>query len=256
MARRRLGVALVLPQPVADEIDGLRRALGDPALDRIRPHVTLVPPVNVAEDRVDEARRVVRAAAAARAPLTLELGPPATFLPDNPVLYLAIGGGAEALVALRDAVFVEPLARSLTWPFVPHVTVADGIESDRITAAMSALTDYRITLTLDRVHLLEEGSGRVWDPIDAFPLGPPAVIGRGGQPLELDVLRGEADVAISAWRDGAAVGHLDARIRGGVAFLERFDVEPAHRGHGVGTHLFAAFQSWAAEMGSTAVELL
>jgi 2'-5' RNA ligase len=256
MARRRLGVALVLPQPIAGEIDGLRRAVGDPALDRIRPHVTLVPPVNVADGRFDEARRVLRAAAAASPQLTLELGPPATFLPDNPVLYLAIGGDVEGLLALRDAVFVDPLARSLTWPFVPHVTVADGIDPDRIGAAMTALAGYRSTAILDRVHLLEEGSGRVWEPIDAFPLGPPAVIGRGGQPLELDVLRDDATVAITAWRDGAAVGRLDARISGGVAFLERFEVEAAHRGHGVGTHLFAAFQSWTAEMGSTAVELL
>ena len=50
---------------------------------------------------------------------------------------LRVGGpGLESLQALRDRVFREPLARSLTWPFVPHVTVADEMAPDRIEAAV------------------------------------------------------------------------------------------------------------------------
>ena len=40
-------VALLLPEPLDVEVDALRRACGDPMLERVRPHVTLVPPVNV-----------------------------------------------------------------------------------------------------------------------------------------------------------------------------------------------------------------
>jgi 2'-5' RNA ligase len=256
MPRRRLGVALLVPEPWAGEIDGLRRALGDPARERVPPHITLVPPVNVAENRFDDARRALRAAVAAAAPLTVELGPPTSFVPDNPVLYLAVGGETERLHDLRDAVFAPPLARALTWPFVPHVTLADGIDVSRIAAAIPALGDYRVTAVFDRIHLLEEGQGRVWSAVDAFPLGPPRVIGRGGQPLELDVLDDGSRLTITAWRDGEAVGRLAGRLSGGVAFLESIDVDHAHRGDGVGTHLVAAFHSWAAEVGSTAVELL
>ncbi len=53
--KRRLGVALLIPAPLDREIDGLRRAVGDGALGRIPPHLTLVPPVNVREDRLGEA---------------------------------------------------------------------------------------------------------------------------------------------------------------------------------------------------------
>ena len=49
MVRRRLGVVLLVPEPAATEIQGLRRAVDDPALDSIPPHLTLVPPVNVRE---------------------------------------------------------------------------------------------------------------------------------------------------------------------------------------------------------------
>ena len=66
--RRRLLVALLLAGRVGAELDGLRRALGSPGLDRIAPHVTLVPPINVPERDLEAALGIVRAAAARRAP--------------------------------------------------------------------------------------------------------------------------------------------------------------------------------------------
>ena len=63
MARQRLGVVLLVPQPLATEIDGVRRALGDDARERIPPHITLVPPVNVAERDLPRAFTLVRTAA-------------------------------------------------------------------------------------------------------------------------------------------------------------------------------------------------
>src|SRR5688572_3800754 len=108
--RRRLGVVLLVPQPLATEIDGLRRALGDGSLGRIPAHLTLVPPVNVREDEVPDALRVLRAAAASTTPFTVELGPPATFSPVNPVVYLAVdGAGRDDVERLRNAVFRPPL---------------------------------------------------------------------------------------------------------------------------------------------------
>ena len=190
MPRLRLGVALVVPQPVASEIDGLRRACGDGGLGRVPPHLTLVPPVNVNTSDLGRALAVLRAAAAS-VPEAIEatLGPVTTFAPDTPVLYLAVAGDDEAadrLQRLRDNVFLPPLARPLAWPFVPHVTLADEMEADRIVAAMAALRDYRIDVVFGHLTLLQEGSpGRVWSPLADVRLGPPAIIGRGGLPVEL-----------------------------------------------------------------------
>src|SRR5437879_3624366 len=190
MPRVRLGVAVLLPSPVAEEVDGLRRAVGDPSLGRIPAHLTLVPPVNVREEQLGEALAVLRGAAAGARPFTVGLGPPATFLPDNPVLYLAVPVGGARVQALRDAVFRPPLERALTWPFVPHVTLADGIGRDRLRAALSALDDYRADVRVEAVHLLREGPGRVWTPMAEAGLGQVAVVGRGGLPLELAVTAG------------------------------------------------------------------
>lgn len=266
----RLGVALLLPEPVRAEVDGLRRALGDPTLPRIPPHLTLVPPVNVREDRLPDALAVLRDAAAATRPLRLRLGPPATFLPANPTIYLEVAGD----LAVRDRVFREPLARALTWPFVPHVTIADDIDPERIPAALAALADYTAEITVDRVHLLEEGPGRTWAPIADAPFAAPAVIGRGGLPLEIAVAerldpeaaafegaqwgeRAGTPVALTARRDGAVVGVAVGRadLDKGLAHLSSLIVDAEVRRQGVGSHLLAAFESWAAEHGCTRLRL-
>ena len=154
--KRRLGVALLPDPPVSDAVDGLRRALGDPSLGRIPPHVTLVPPVNVRTEEMSAALARLRSAGAAQSgPLQLTLGPPATFLPDNPVLFLEVGGDVERLRALRDAVFAPPLRRPLSWPWVPHLTVADSAAEERIAAALMALDRFAMVASFDRVVLLE-----------------------------------------------------------------------------------------------------
>ena len=187
MPRVRLGVAVLVPAPLATEVDALRRALGDPALGRIAPHITLVPPVNVPVDHLDDALAVLREAAAATGPLRLRIGPATTFHPVTPVVYLAVGGDVDGLRALRDAVFRPPLERTLTHGFVPHVTVADDLDPERIPAAVATLADFVVDVTVDRVHLLRQDSGRVWRPIADARFAAPAVIGRGGLPVTVEV---------------------------------------------------------------------
>lgn len=264
MTKARLGVALLLPAGVSAEVDGLRRALGDGALGRIPAHLTLVPPVNVREDRLGDALAVLRSAAAATRPLALTLGPPATFLPDNPVLYLAVGGDTEGLRRLREAVFADPLARPLTWPWVPHVTVADEAAPGRIHAAEGALADYRVDVRVDRVHLLREGPGRVWAPVADAPFAAATVVGRGGLPVDLVVSDGADPEAaalagagrpfcVTARRDGAVVGVATGWTAGAEASLHRLVVAHGARREGVGSHLLAAVGSVAADRGCSAL---
>lgn len=242
MPRRRLGAVLLLPGPVAAEVDGLRRACGDGSLGRVPGHLTLVPPVNVREDDLPAAlTRLRTAAASVRGPVEVTIGPPATFLPVNPVLHLEVGGpGLPAVHRLREKVFAYPLERPLTWPFVPHVTVADNAEPDRITAALVALADYTAPVRFDRVHLLEERPDRTWHPIADCPLGPADLVGRGGFEVELttsDLLDPEAAGFLAGHGAGpGAPPYVVARHRWaviGVAHASGLLVAPEHAGHGV-----------------------
>jgi 2'-5' RNA ligase/predicted N-acetyltransferase YhbS len=283
--RVRLAVALLVPARAAAEIDVLRRALGADTV-RVAPHLTLVPPVNVAEGRLEEAEDLVRVAAAASRPIATVLGPPTTFLPMNPVVYLAVGPPAavSAVEDLRARIFTGPLVRPLTWPFVPHVTVVDGGGEDRIVAAATALADHVVPVTFDAVALLREHRDddgvRIWRPLLEARFGGPSVVGRGGLELELDVgsrLAHDAErwaaateedhrrarvgggsapdepVTVTARRDGAVVGVAAGTCRDGDADLERLLVDPAVRREGIGSHLLAAYGAEAAERGAVRI---
>lgn len=289
MARIRLGVALLVPAQAAAEIDVVRRALGaGDAVHRMAPHLTLVPPVNVAAERLGEAEDVVRRAAAAAAPIATTLGPPTTFLPTTPVLYLAAGpdSALTAVERLRAAVFVAPLARHLTRPFVPHVTLVDGGDDRRIAAAVEALADHVVEVTFEGVALLREQRDdaglRVWRPLLEARFGGPSVVARGGLALELEVggrLAADASawfdaawdahdrdqsgpgwapdepVAIAARRHGEVVGAVAGLVRDGDAHLERLVVDRAVRGEGIGGHLLAAFTAEVGERGASRLVL-
>jgi 2'-5' RNA ligase/GNAT superfamily N-acetyltransferase len=272
VARLRLGVALLVPTPVREEVEGLRRALGDAALGRVPGHLTLVPPVNVRQESLGVVLATLRrAAAACPRRLRLELGPVSTFLPDSPVVYLAVTGDLDALHALRHAVLSGPLERQLSWPFVPHVTLADQAGADGIPGAVAALSHYRRAVSFEGVHLLQEvghSSGRRWVPVADACLGPAAVVGRGGLALELarstmldpeaaalagaalagDTAGSRPLVVITGRREQSVVGVAVAWLSddgGRVAVL----VAAAHRGQGIGGHLLAAVEATVAEKG-------
>jgi 2'-5' RNA ligase len=275
MPRQRLGVALLIPQPVATAVDVLRRATGATDLDRMPAHITLVPPVNVRDDEMADAVDRLRDAASRTRPFRITLGPPATFLPTNPVLFLQVSGDVAAVDGVRDRVFRPPLERTLSWPFHPHVTVLDGGEPQRIRAAVEALADWREEVVLDRVHLMreerrEDDGERMWRPIAEAPFEEAAVVGRGSLPLELEVTESLSSdaaafrdrelgpdeerrpLAVTARRDGRIVATADGDVRpNGNAYLARLVVAGDERNQGIGAHVMAAFASAAAERGAT-----
>lgn len=284
MPRDRLAVALLVPPPVADEVDGLRRACGDPALGRVPPHVTLVPPVNVHVELMPDVLRVLRTAAGEVRPFALSLGPVATFAPVTPTLHLSVGpdeasgatgrrGGLESVHLLRERCLQGPLARRVDHEFVPHVTLAQEASAERIEAALAALASYRAAVEIDRVHLMQEERGedgvRRWWPVADVPFGPVHVVGRGGFAVELTASRlvdpearavlglagvvpvpeGARPLVVTARHDGKAVGVLTGWTRDDDAeCVDRVVVMPeAWAREDVGAHLRAAFASAAAD---------
>ncbi len=272
MTRIRVGVALLLPDPVAAEVDGLRRAVGE-RVELIAGHLTLVPPLNFHDRELPDALAVLRRAAAATKPFTITLGPPSTFLPVNPVLYLAVGGEIDAVRDLRERVMQAPLYRKPQWTFEPHVTLAEHLSPERIAAALVALADFRAEVRVERVHLLEQrhwdGGPPAWRPVADANFEEPAVVGRGGIELELSVssqldpvvaqlvpegVSAPADghqepLAVTARRDGEVVGVAHGWVGGSSGRLVGLATADGHQGMGVASHVLAAFQSAAAARG-------
>jgi 2'-5' RNA ligase/GNAT superfamily N-acetyltransferase len=283
--RRRLTVGLVLTDPVASEIDGLRRALGAEALKRIAPHITLVPPLNVSEESLESVLDHIRHAVQKSGPITLELGPPATFWPRTPVLYLVVGGDLAGLTELRRDLVAGPLCPPKgreEREFVPHVTLDQRIEPARLSHALAAIREYRASHCFLRLTVLEQDAEHRWNRLTDVALGRPMVLGRGSLELELSVVD-KVDPVVAAWadelwnaysrerygpnvrpfehyaivarHDARPVGFAEGEIRGRVARLGRLIVNPASRGAGVGSHLLRAAERLALERGCDRVRL-
>jgi 8-oxo-dGTP pyrophosphatase MutT (NUDIX family)/2'-5' RNA ligase len=163
-----------LPEPLGIHLQAWRRALGDPAAGRIGPHLTLVPPQTVAEHDLERAVALVERAAAAGVPFLVELDGAATFLPGSPVAYLVVGEGGPALGALEAAMRDAPLDRR-TYPFHPHVTVAQDLPPERIEAAAAELAGLRAAFPVRELALMREQRDRrgerVWRPLATLTVG-------------------------------------------------------------------------------------
>jgi len=275
----------VVTGEVANEIDGLRRALGARALQRIAPHCTLIPPANVREENLEAVLSDVRAAAAKSAPIAVNLGPPETFWPRSPVLYLAVSGDLDTMTALQTDLGVGPLAPPAGRPrrrFVPHLTLDQRIEPGRLPHALAALADYRAAHCFERVTVLEQDAGHRWQPMADAALGRPVVAGRGSLDLELSMVE-RPDPAVLAWADeqwaacsrerygetvspinpyalvaraeDRPVGFADGEIRRPVLRIGRLVVSPEWRGLGVGSHLLRALERFGLEQGCERVRL-
>jgi 2'-5' RNA ligase len=262
VARRRFGVALVLPSGAGAELDVLRRACGADDLDRIPAHITLVPPINVAAADVDAALDAVSSSAVRSRPMRFTLGPIATFLPANPVAYAVVRGDLEALRSLRDDVFVPPLHRDVSYDFVPHATVVIGVAEDRLAAIVKGLADWRIDIDIDRVHLLEErrdDDGVVrWRPIADAPLGMQGA-SRGTGGIAVTTLEAERwpsphrAFSVRANVDGRLAGTAHGWVVGEEAWLDALQVDEGVRGIGVGRHLLTEVVLASARRGASTI---
>ena len=170
MDAARLGVIVLLPEPVAAHVQAWRRAFRDPARDLIPPHLTLVPPQMVAEEDLRAAVGLVDRAAADSAPGVVELRGAATFLPETPVTYLVVSEGVPILRALEEALRTPPLDQR-TFPFHPHVTVTQDRPPEELEAVADDLSAFHAVFPLPELTLMEEDEHAGWRVIHQATVG-------------------------------------------------------------------------------------
>jgi 2'-5' RNA ligase len=169
---------LLLDRVTTGAIDDLRRSVGADDLDRIPPHITLVPPIDLTADQIDQLWPSVAEVAGKYGHLQLVIGPSATFAPRTMTIHLAVDGDLETLGCLVDELRVDPLPHRRRWPFVPHVTLREDAPAELIEQSLRSLADVRFAVQVDGLHVLEHlprpGGGRNWwRSIGSFPFSAP-----------------------------------------------------------------------------------
>lgn len=194
MARRRVLVAIVPPPEIRSGCRVLRRMLGDNRPERIVPHITLVPPVNLEPGRFASVRRHVRAIATEWRPITLNVEGVASFLPSTPTVHLSIGDLSEGqLLALRTALMVDDLFREDLRPFRPHITLREKMNESQIDRVLETFEsasfewansgEWEVTSIRLMEQFRTDQRGTYWATVAEEKLAPATVVGRGGVEL-------------------------------------------------------------------------
>ena len=151
--------------------------------DVVPPHITLLPPTAVDVDSLDEVMRHLRNVAAGTQPFDVRLDQVGTFRPVSPVVYLSLRSGAQECDRLQMRVRDRrgPLARSLSFPFHPHVTLAHEVADEDLDLAAREGAELVMDFTVTKLHLyrhlersLQPGRTDVegaWEVAAAFAFG-------------------------------------------------------------------------------------
>lgn len=169
MARRDIGVALPLPEPFLGELQAWRERLGDPNARQIPPHITLLPPTTLMTEDLVEVEEHLRGVAAWERSFVVHLSGSATFRPLSPVVFVPLLEGEAECARLERQVRHGPLARALTYPYHPHVTVAHDLDDAALDRAEAELASYDARFRVWGFTLFERGSDSVWRPQRDFP---------------------------------------------------------------------------------------
>lgn len=157
-----VGVAIPIPEPWGSQLQAYRESLGDPMAELIPPHITLVPPVDLAPAVADDIEEHLTEAGRAVAPFVVNLRGTATFRPLSPVVFLALAEGISGCERLERAVRSGPLGVDLNFPYHPHVTVAHELEDDVLDRAFGDLASFEARFTVDEFTLYVHNDGAGW----------------------------------------------------------------------------------------------
>jgi len=165
---RTIGVSIPVPDPHAEELTRFREDFGDPLARAIPPHITLLPPSELAADDLDRVREHLRGAAARHGAFTVHLRGTATFRPVSSVVFVQVSRGITECELLEAAVRSGPLDREISFPYHPHVTVAHDVAEADLDRAELVLRDWEATFTVGGFSLYEHGADGVWRPREDF----------------------------------------------------------------------------------------
>jgi 2'-5' RNA ligase len=166
-----LGVAIAIPEPHASVLASWRERVGDAEGRRIPPHVTLLPPTEIALATLPEVEAHLAAAARGARPFEMHLSGTGTFRPVSDVVFVVVAAGIAQCEQLERRVRRGPLQRETRFPYHPHVTVAHDIPPEGLDAAYAGLAGFEARFQVRVFTMFAQGSDRVWQPRREFPLG-------------------------------------------------------------------------------------
>lgn len=165
------GVAITIPEPHGASLQDAREQFGDPLARFIPPHVTLLPPTEIAPEALADFAAHLQEVAYGYASFPMRLSGTGTFRPVSPVVFVQVSTGISECEILETAVRSGPVERALEFNYHPHVTVAHNVAEGALDSAFDGLADFRCDFQVTSFELYDQGDDGVWRPLDSFTLG-------------------------------------------------------------------------------------
>jgi len=169
-----LGIVIPVPEPWAQMVVDWRSKVGDPQANLVPPHVTLLPPTEVAVADRPAITAHLAEVARCHAPFEMHLSGTGTFSPVSEVVFVAVAKGIGNCELIATDVRSGPLARTLSFPYHPHVTVAHDVPADMLEFAYNGLADLSAAFPVEAFTEYEQTPTGSWAVAREYRLtGPP-----------------------------------------------------------------------------------
>ncbi|SDX50646.1 2'-5' RNA ligase [Modestobacter sp. DSM 44400] len=165
-----LGVVVSVPEPWAQLLVEWRGKVGDPQAALVPPHVTLLPPTEVAAADRPAISGHLAEIARRHPPFDVHLSGTGTFRPISEVVFVAVARGIADCELIATDVCTGPLARPLSFPYHPHVTVAHDVPTDMLDTAYTGLAELQAEFRVDSFTEFEQLPGGAWAVAREYPL--------------------------------------------------------------------------------------
>ncbi len=166
-----IGVAIPVPDPFGAMLREKRADFGDPMAQTVPSHVTLVPPTEVEEDKLELVCSSLERASATLPPFPMRLRGTGTFRPVSPVVFIAVSQGISYTEMLAKCVQNALDAPEPEFPFHPHVTIAHNLDDLSLDRAYDDLRDFECQFTVNEFALYHHEDEAGWVPQRSFLLG-------------------------------------------------------------------------------------
>jgi 2'-5' RNA ligase len=169
-----LGIVVPIPEPWAQLLVDWRAKVGDQQASLVPPHVTLLPPTEVAvADRTAISAHLAEVARC-HPPFEMHLSGTGTFSPVSEVVFVTVAKGIGNCELLATDVRRGPLNRTLAFPYHPHVTVAHDVPAEMLDFAYNGLADLSAAFPVESFTEFEQIPSGAWAVAREYRLtGPP-----------------------------------------------------------------------------------
>lgn len=168
---RTVGVSISIPEPWGSFLHRCRASAGDTQAAQVPTHLTLLGPTEVNGQDAAAIEAHLAGVARQHEPFGLHLRGTGTFRPVTDVVFVAVVAGISECERLARAVRSGPLARTLRFPYHPHVTVAQDVSPGQLDAVFEGLATFEAKVDVSGFTLFEHGADGYWRPRRGFALG-------------------------------------------------------------------------------------